>query len=65
MKKLPKRINWWQGGILIALIILLSFSTIGADRPVGASTGIAYLGSEMFGLGDSEYGKKVLNSGSC
>ncbi len=64
MEKFPKRINWWQGGILIAIIILISFSILGADRPVGASTGIAYLGSEMFGLGDSEYGKKVLNSGS-
>ena len=61
---MPKRINWWQGGILIAIIVLFTFSIFGADRPVGASTAIAYFGSEMFGLGESEYGKKIANSGS-
>ena len=62
--QIPKRMGWISGGILLALLIWFTFSTLGADRPIGASTGIAYIGAWIFGLENSEYGKLIANSGS-
>ncbi len=61
---IPKRLGWIPGGILLALLLWFTFSTFGADRPIGASTGIAYMGAWLFGLQTSEYGKHIANSGS-
>ena len=62
--QIPKRMGWISGGVLLALLIWFTFSTLGADRPIGASTGIAYMGAWLFGLQNSEYGKHIANSGS-
>ncbi len=62
--KLPKRLGWKSGGILIALLIWFTFSIWGADRPIGASTAISYMGAWLFGLENSEYGKKIANPGA-
>ncbi len=61
---IPKRLGWIGGGIALALLIWFTFSIFGADRPIGASTGIAYMGAWLFGLENSEYGKHIANSGS-
>ena len=62
--QIPKRLGWISGAIALALLIWFTFSTIGANRPIGASTGIAYMGAWLFGLQTSEYGKHIANSGS-
>ena len=61
---IPKRLGWIPGGILLALLLWFTFSIYGADRPIGASTGIAYMGAWLFGLQTSEYGKLIAKSGS-
>jgi len=47
---MPRSIPWWAGGILMSLLFFFSFSQWGADRPIGASTGMAYLSNVIFGL---------------
>jgi len=52
---MPKQIPWWLGGIFMSLLFFFSFSSIGANRPIGASTGMAYLSTMLFGLDVSHY----------
>lgn len=61
---IPRRLGWLPGGILIALLIWFTFSTIGADRPIGASTAIAYMGAWLFDLQKSEYFQHIKNPGA-
>lgn len=52
---MPRQIPWWIGGIAMSLLFFFSFSHIGADRPIGASTGMAYLSTLLFGLDAESY----------
>jgi len=52
---MPKQIPWWLGGIAMSLLFFFSFSNFGADRPIGASTGMAYLSTVVFGLDAEHY----------
>ena len=61
---IPRKISWWQGGILMAGVILFTFSIFGADRPLGCSTAIPYISSELFGLEDYEYIDTIKESGA-
>ncbi|PHR57820.1 MAG: hypothetical protein COA44_04925 [Arcobacter sp.] len=48
-------IPWWLGGILMTILLLLTFSVVGADRPIGASTYIPYLAGLTFNLDPEKY----------
>lgn len=63
---MPKRLTWWQAGILMSTLLLFTFSIFGADRPIGASTYVPYLSSIIFGLDPEnyEYAKNIQKSGS-
>ena len=50
-----RRIPWWLGGILMALLLLFSISVMGADRPIGASTYVPYFAGIVFGLDSKDY----------
>ena len=52
---MPKNIPWWLGGISMSLLFLFTFSIWGADRPIGASTGMSYLSNMIFGLDADKY----------
>ena len=52
---MPRQIPWWIGGIAMSLLFYFSFSSFGADRPIGASTGMAYLSSMLFDLDAKDY----------
>lgn len=52
---MPRQIPWWIGGIAMSLLFFFSFSNLGADRPIGASTGMAYLSTVLFGLDAQNY----------
>lgn len=60
------RLPWWMGGILMAGLLLLSFSIYGADRPIGASTYVPYFAGIIFDLDpkDYEYLKEIENAGA-
>ena len=62
--KFPSRLGWLPGGILIAMLIWFTFSIWGADRPIGASTAISYMGAWIFGLQQSEYFQHIKNPGA-
>ncbi len=61
-----RRIPWWVGGILMALLLLFTFSVFGADRPLGASTYVPYFAGIVFDLDPSKYPylQKVHNAGA-
>jgi uncharacterized membrane protein YedE/YeeE len=61
---MPRKLTWWQGGILMSLVVLFTFSIFGANRPLGCSTSIPYISSEVFNLKEYEYSNKVVNSGA-
>jgi len=63
---MPKTIPWWVGGILMAALLLFTFSTLGADRPIGASTYVPYVANIIFGLepAEYEYAKQIEQSGA-
>jgi len=44
-----------MGGILMAMLLLLTFSVFGADRPIGASTYVPYLAGVIFDLDPQKY----------
>jgi len=44
-----------MGGILMAGLLLISFSIYGADRPIGASTYVPYFAGLIFDLDPNEY----------
>ncbi len=50
-----KRIPWWVGGVLMALLLLFTFSTFGANRPIGASTYVPYFAGMIFDLDPQKY----------
>jgi uncharacterized membrane protein YedE/YeeE len=61
-----KRIPWWLGGILMALLLLFTFSVFGANRPIGASTYVPYFAGIIFDLDPQKYTylKEIHNPGS-
>lgn len=61
-----KKIPWWMGGILMALLLLFTFSVFGADRPIGASTYVPYFAGIIFDLDPQKYTylKEIHNPGS-
>ncbi len=52
---MPKKISWLLGGLLMALLILFTFSIFGADRPIGASTYVPYFAALLFDLDPQNY----------
>ncbi len=52
---MPRQIPWWIGGIALSLLFYFSFSSFGANRPIGVSTGMAYLSTILFGLDAEHY----------
>jgi hypothetical protein len=44
-----------MGGILMSMLLLLTFSVFGADRPIGASTYVPYFAGIMFDLDPEKY----------
>ena len=62
LKKMP----WWLGGILMAALLLFTFSVIGANRPIGASTYVPYFAGILFDLDPDKYTylKEIHNPGS-
>jgi len=63
---MPRSIPWWLGGLLLSLLFYFTFSTFGASRPIGASTGMSYLSNMLFSLDsqDYKYAKMVQESGA-
>ena len=63
---MPRSIPWWIGGISMSLLFYFSFSNFGAGRPIGASTGMAYLSTILFGLDAQQYQytKEIEQSGA-
>jgi len=64
--KKANRLSWWMGGILMSLLLLLTISTFGADRPIGASTFAPYISGTIFNLDPEHYTylNKIKNSGA-
>jgi uncharacterized membrane protein YedE/YeeE len=62
MRKLP----WWAGGILMAMLLTMTFSIFGADRPLGASTYVPYFASLIAGLDPEKYSyfKEIREAGA-
>ena len=60
------RLPWWMGGILMSLLLLLTFSIYGANRPIGASTYVPYFSGLIFNLDPEKYSylKEIKNAGS-
>lgn len=50
-----RRIPWWAGAILMATLLLFTFSVVGADRPIGASTYVPYFAGILFNLDPEKY----------
>ena len=64
--KKTNRLSWWVGGILMSLLLLLTISTFGANRPIGASTYVPYISGIVFNLDPEHYTylKEIKNAGS-
>lgn len=52
---MPRKIPWWVGGLLMSLLFFFTFSVWGANRPIGASTGMSYLANMIFNLSAQDY----------
>ena len=52
---MPRSIPWWLGGLLMSVLFYFTFSTFGASRPIGASTGMSYFSNMLFALDAQEY----------
>ena len=61
-----KKIPWWLGGVLMAILLMFTFSIFGANRPLGASTYVPYFAGILFDLNPNKYTylKEVHNAGS-
>lgn len=53
--KKVNRLSWWVAGILMALLLLLTISSFGAGRPLGASTYVPYFAGIIFDLDPEHY----------
>ena len=60
------RLPWWMGGILMSLLLLMTFSVFGADRPIGASTYVPYFADLIFNFDANKYSylKEIENPGA-
>jgi len=63
---MSKKIPWWLGSIFMSILLLFTFSVIGGDRPIGASTYVPYFAGIMFDLDPDKYTylKEIHNPGS-
>ena len=63
---MPRKIPWWLGGLLMTLLFYFTFSVWGANRPIGASTGMSYLANMIFNLDPQtyEYAAKIEAGGA-
>jgi len=63
---MPRKIPWWVGGLSMSLLFYFTFSVWGADRPIGASTGMSYISNMIFGITpeESEYAALIEESGA-
>ncbi len=63
---MSNRLPWWVGGILMAALLLLTFSIFGANRPIGSSTYVPYFAGVLFDLDVEKYSylKEVKNAGA-
>jgi len=52
---MQRRLPWWLGGILMAFLLLFTFSIFGANRPIGASTYVPYYAGILFGMDPQQY----------
>ena len=52
---MKRRLSWWMGGILMALLLLFTFSVFGANRPIGASTYVPYYAGILFAMDPQQY----------
>ena len=61
-----KKIPWWAGGIAMAVLLLFTFATFGANRPIGASTYVPYFSGIIFDLDPAKYTylQEIHNPGS-
>lgn len=61
-----RRISWWAAGILMAMLLLFTFATFGAGRPLGASTYVPYFSGILFDLSPEKYPylKAIHNAGA-
>jgi len=50
-----RRLSWFTGGIAMSILLLFTFSIVGADRPIGASTYVPYYAGILFGMDPQEY----------
>ena len=50
-----RRMPWWLGAVMMALLLLFTFSTFGASRPLGASTYVPYFSGILFNLSPEKY----------
>jgi len=66
VQKKVNRLSWWAGGILMSMLLLMTISTFGADRPIGASTYVPYMAGVIFNLDPEQYTylQSIKNSGS-
>ncbi len=52
---MKRRLSWLAGGVLMALLLLFTFSVFGANRPLGASTYVPYYAGILFGMDPHKY----------
>lgn len=52
---MKRRLSWLAGGVLMSLLLLFTFSVIGANRPLGASTYVPYYAGILFGMDPKQY----------
>jgi uncharacterized membrane protein YedE/YeeE len=52
---MKRRLTWWAGGVLMAMLLLFTFSVFGANRPIGASTYVPYYAGILFGMNPDDY----------
>lgn len=63
---MPRKIPWWMGGLLMAILFYFTFSIWGSNRPIGASTGMAYISNLVFNITpqDNEYAALIETGGA-
>lgn len=63
---MTNKLPWWVGGILMAGLLLITFSIFGADRSIGASTYVPYFSGIIFDLDPDKYSylKEIEESGA-